>query len=162
MHIPCCGSLSSCRRSLGRVYGWCSVQNPQWCGGSHPPPGRSCPGWSPPEELHAPQAPQRCCTPPPDNDRMREKLSALTTTLHESLSSRTCEALAQGWANSALRGHFHSDFSSNPNQTHLNQLTIVFKTTIRVQAGEFYQGWIKSLHQTLAHHCSSLYYQNNV
>ncbi len=30
-------------------------------------------------------------------------------------------------------GHFPSEFSSNPNQTHLNQLIIVFKTTRRLQ-----------------------------
>ncbi len=30
-------------------------------------------------------------------------------------------------------GHFPSEFSSNPNQTHLNQLIIVFKTTRRIQ-----------------------------
>ncbi len=34
------------------------------------------------------------------------------------------------------------------NQTHLNQLIIVFKTTRRLQAGEYYQGWIKSLQES--------------
>ncbi len=47
--------------------------------------------------------------------------------------------LAQGRANSAFPGHFPSEFSSNPNQTHLNQVIIVFKTTRRLRAGEFFQ-----------------------
>ncbi len=51
-------------------------------------------------------------------------------------------------ANSALPGHFPSEFSSNPNQTHLNQVIIVFKTTRRLRAGEFFQGWSKSLQES--------------
>ncbi len=56
--------------------------------------------------------------------------------------------LKQRWANSALPGRFPSEFSSNPNQTHLNQLIIDFKTNRRLQAGEFYQGWIKSMQES--------------
>ncbi len=56
--------------------------------------------------------------------------------------------LKHGRANSALPGQFPSEFSANPIQTHLNQLIIVFKTTRRLQAGEFYQGWIKSLQES--------------
>ncbi len=58
-------------------------------------------------------------------------------------------ALVQEWANLAIPGHFPSEFSSNPNQTHLKQLIIVFKTARRLQAGEFYQGWVKSLQEML-------------
>ncbi len=56
--------------------------------------------------------------------------------------------LRQGQANSALPGHFPSEFSFNPNQTHLNQVIIVFKTTRRLRAGEFFQGWSKSLQES--------------
>ncbi len=37
---------------------------------------------------------------------------------------------------------------SNPNQTHMKQLIIVFKTTRRLQAGDLYQGWVKSLQES--------------
>ncbi len=57
--------------------------------------------------------------------------------LHHDFKS---QALDQGRTNLALPGHFPSEFSSNPNQTHLNQVIIVFKTTRRLRAGEFFSG----------------------
>ncbi len=43
----------------------------------------------------------------------------------------------QGWAISVLEGRCPAEFSSNPDQTHLNQLISVFKITRELQAGVF-------------------------
>jgi len=39
----------------------------------------------------------------------------------------------------ALEIHCPADFSSNPNQTHLNKLIEVFRINRKIQAGEFDQ-----------------------
>lgn len=65
---PCCVPLSSCTRDQRKACGWCSAHSPQWCEGCHPP-AQSCPGWSPPQDLHAPQCPQRCYTLQPGGKR---------------------------------------------------------------------------------------------
>ncbi len=44
-----------------------------------------------------------------------------------------------------LKGHCPANFSSNPNQTHLNQLIKLFRITNKQQAGVFDQGWSKTL-----------------
>ncbi len=37
--------------------------------------------------------------------------------------------------------HFPAEFSSNPNQTHLNMLINVFRIIRKLQEGEYDQGW---------------------
>ncbi len=53
--------------------------------------------------------------------------------------------LRQGFSTLVLEGHCPANFSSNPNQTHLNQLIKMFRITSKLQAGEFDQGWSKTL-----------------
>ncbi len=51
-----------------------------------------------------------------------------------------------GVLNPGPRGPLSCNFSSNPNQTHLNQLIKLFRITSKLQeAGEFDQGWSKTL-----------------
>ncbi len=45
--------------------------------------------------------------------------------------------LQQGWATSVLEGRCPAEFSSNPNQTHMNKLINVFKITRKLQTGVF-------------------------
>jgi len=37
--------------------------------------------------------------------------------------------IEQGWATSVLEGHCPTEFSFNPNQTHMNKLIKVFRIT---------------------------------
>ncbi len=54
-------------------------------------------------------------------------------------------SLDQALSTLVLEGHCPANFSSNPNQTHLNQLIKLFRITSKLQAGEFDQGWSKTL-----------------
>ncbi len=53
--------------------------------------------------------------------------------------------IEQAFLTLVLEGHCPANFSSNPNQTHLNQLIKLFRITSKLQAGEFDQGWSKTL-----------------
>ncbi len=53
--------------------------------------------------------------------------------------------LEQAFSTLVLEGHCPVNFSSNPNQTHLNQLIKLFRITSKLQAGEVDQGWSKTM-----------------
>lgn len=58
------------------------------------------------------------------------------------------DTLKQGWASLSLKIHYPAEFSSDPNQKHLNELTKVFRITEKLHTCEFNQGWSKFLQES--------------
>ncbi len=51
------------------------------------------------------------------------------------------DVVEQGWATLILEGRVPAEFSSNPNQTHLNQLIKVFRMQLGIFFPRVFQGW---------------------
>ncbi len=57
------------------------------------------------------------------------------------MTKEKVKTLDQGSLTLDLEVHFPAEFSSNPNQTHLNKLIKVFRINTKLQAAVFNPGW---------------------
>lgn len=144
--VPCCELLSSCRRSQGKVCGARSVPSPQWCGGSLPPT-RSCPGWSPPEDHHAPPCLQRCCIPQSVEESNDKTMIRWVNSVYRGLLLIKLLAAASSTKTftdncsvmiSFDKMHFVTDFLSEP-KVYIYTFIIILKATIHIECSSLFK-----------------------